>query len=272
MAKPQTIFDKPVIILPFYGEFGFFVPWYVRWVNAIEAPQKIVCCERGEEIYLPSASDFYYDWENPVEDKRRKGYRDYENSDKLRLKKVFAEKYPNHTVVDLVAYPPYLLMKDDLIEIKPKKTIGLKCDVVLGARYRAKAQDKNWPYWNELGEMLSADGVSYAVIGKKETTTAVRGACYYSWDYPSPDSVIELLQSSKVFAGTCTGTAWLAAHIGIPMVVLSPWPRGTSPYLKKFGEAHSKKFTLLPDDTAPKWSSASWTNPKYFYKKIIENL
>jgi hypothetical protein len=39
---------NPVIILPFYREYGHFVNSFIRQVHHMHGPQKIVCCRCGD--------------------------------------------------------------------------------------------------------------------------------------------------------------------------------------------------------------------------------
>ena len=54
--------DRPVVFMPNYGEFGNTIDKTIKMVHFFQAPQKIVCCQPGEEAYYPSADAFYYDW------------------------------------------------------------------------------------------------------------------------------------------------------------------------------------------------------------------
>ena len=68
-------FEQPVLVLPFYGEFGHFIYSFIRQVQMINAPNKIVCCKPGDEYYFPSAHGFFYDWSDPFSDDQKCGYR-----------------------------------------------------------------------------------------------------------------------------------------------------------------------------------------------------
>ena len=300
MTDDKVYFDKPVIILPHYGDFGSFLIWHIRWADAIQAPQKTVCCQSGEEIFYPSATDFFYDWENPLGDSDRKGWRDWDNEDKARLIELFSRspEYKNYkegfNIVDLFPvnepgkYSHAILTRfgtdgskdktsffahphSNSLRIKPKKLVGLKCDVVLGPRKRIRSRFRNWPHWHKIGEMLKADGLSFAVVGKEETTFKVKHADIYSWEYESPDSIIELLQSTKVFASMDTGTAHLAALVNsTPMVVLRA-PKTTDSAsvtipgaMRLVNAGKEVVYVDSPDDYLE--------DPKHFYKKIIQFL
>jgi len=272
-------FDKPVIVLPYYGEFGFFMFYYVRWVNLIEAPQKIVCCNKGEEIFFPSASSFFYDWENPLADHAKKGYRDYDNPSKLKLIELLSKRYPNYDIIDLTKDPfnrfehegKYIYDLKSVFEIKPKKLMGLKCDIVLGARKRPRSSYKNWPHWDTLGEMLKADGLSYAVVGKEETTRKVKGAEVYSWEHPSPDSIVELLQSSKLFVGSCTGTSHLAAFLQVPMIIIRH-PKSLGVFVRNMKITNANDVTYLAAPPLGNYPLDYWENPTVFYNAIIKQI
>jgi len=44
--------DLPTVFLPNYGEFGSTIFKLIKLVHFYDAPEKIVCCQKGEEGYL----------------------------------------------------------------------------------------------------------------------------------------------------------------------------------------------------------------------------
>jgi len=267
---PKYSFDKPIVILPHYGEFGFFIFRYIRLVHEIQAPQKIVCCEPSQKLFFPSASDFFYDWENPLSDDNRRGWSDnhHEDSikDKSKLISIFSEKYPNHEIVDLSKYDGTI--PKSVPKIKPNKLRGLKCDVVIGPRKRGRRGSKNWNHWNKLGEMLESSGISYAILGKQESSYKVPGAKYYSWTYPDEDSEVELIQSSKFYIGNNTGTAHLAALLQKPMIVIKHPKMGDDPFTKMMQDTNSQKVIKLDEP----WPALWYHDPIYVHKAIVNEF
>jgi len=261
-------FSEPVIILPDYGEFGWFIMRYVRWANLIEAPQKIICCRKGEELYFPSTADFFYDWKNPILDKHRCGWRDADNEDKLRLIEVFSKEYPDHKIIDPVKLFNHTIIdfggergydfahprdSSSALKVKPLHSqIGLKFDVAFGPRKRERSGGKNYPYWNKIGKMLKAEGKSYAVIGDKETSYHIEGASAYAWDFPSlGEACIDILQSSKVFVGTNTGTAHLAALAKVDMILICRDTPNIEASIKTINTKKSKFLDLSYAEPSP---------------------
>ena len=46
-------FNKPTIFMPWTGEYGVMLMYWIRFIHHTKAPHKIVCCKRGDEPYFP---------------------------------------------------------------------------------------------------------------------------------------------------------------------------------------------------------------------------
>jgi hypothetical protein len=302
-------FNYPVIMLPYYGEFGYFILWYARWANLIEAPRKTICCQRGEELYFPSATNFFYDWKNPIPDKCRAGWRDnhqsskcghYEpNEDKLGLIELFSNEYPDHKIIDpcslfshsiinfarpltfqLASEPAdhqrrwdFAHPKDSqsALKIKPLYSkIDLRVDVVIGARNRDRNHGKNLTWWGEFAKMLKDNGMSYAIIGDEDTSYRVEGASAYAWDFPIlGEACVDLLQSARLYVGPNTGTAHLAALANIDMLIIDHGDKSTCHQMKL---VNTKKTKVIYQPSPMAFGKRREKNAQFVFDNVIELL
>jgi hypothetical protein len=278
--KEILTFKRPCIILPHYGEFGWFIIRYIRLVNCIRSPKKIVCCNKREEVYFPSANKFYYKWRNPTKDEHKKGYRDYnakKEKDKLILH--LRSKYPKYIIIDtgVMDHPETFNIDKNLQSIKDYekyiceiyyndfplkyKKLGLKTDITIAARNRNRSKWREVPSttWNFIEELLSKNNFNFSVIGKKETSHEIKNANYYSWNFKYfNDAAIELIKSSKLFISMDSGPAHLAKFLNKKMITIG---RTFSPYSHYLYKPFKKNVILIDTEIE-----------KRILKKINENF
>jgi hypothetical protein len=210
---------ETALFLPFLGEIGWLVMWFMRLVHFSEASRKIVCCRRGQECLFPAADEFFYDWVDPVDDATRSG------SDRNRRDwPHILGRFPGAVPVasgnlqfdeELVPVRPGFR-----IPIRPYQVRGLKADVCIGTRNRKFCPDKNYPHWPQIARTLQSCGLTFAVIGSRESSIPLDGMACMSGDFGDFDAAIELLQNCRLFIGTDSGGAHLAsAANGCPLVV-----------------------------------------------------
>jgi len=254
------VFDKPCIILPNYGEFGWFIMRHIRLSHIIKSPYKIVCCKEGEELYFPTANEFYYEWKDQP-DVYKHGWRDisgFSTEIKENLIKTLRKKYPDFILIDLsdaiwkdtynvVQECKFQQILDDLL-LKESLTLenifseitfplsyceqNLNVDIVIGPRKRDRRLNRNWPLWDDLSDSLIKNNISFAVIGLKETTFKINGALYYSWNFKKEiDAMAELLYKCKIFIGTDTGTFHLANFVQKPILLFGQSCQSSMDYI-----------------------------------------
>lgn len=225
--------ERKVVFLPFYGEFGFYIMSHIRWVHHSSAPEKIVCCVRGDECFFPSASSFYYEWQHPFEDWRRCGLRDKYSFKsiaptklELDLFKRLKEKYSDAFLAQLQRPIPFSQVHKWPVPVHAPALHIPKVDVVICARHRqahTHEGDKgmrNFRHWQPLADHLVSRGFTFAVIGNADTSFEVRGATIVNWKHPNKtDVMISLLKQCGLYIGTDTGPTHLAALLGVPMLV-----------------------------------------------------
>lgn len=210
---------RPCVFLPFLGEIGWLIMWHMRLVHFSKAARKIVCCHRGQECLFPTADEFFYDWQDPVDDTERAG------TDRIERKwPEIQDRFPG--VAPIAAGG--LTMDEELIPVhpeqriplKPRITRGLKVDVCIGVRNRGFLPDKNYPHWPRVAAELAARGLTFAVIGSQASSYPLDGMACMSGDYGDWDAAIELLQNCRLFVGTDSGGAHLASVANsCPMIV-----------------------------------------------------
>ncbi len=225
--------------MPHYGEFGWFIIRYIRLVDYIDSPEKIVCCNKKEEVFFPTASGFYYDWKNPIIDLKRKGYRDYNNEEKNKLITKLLSKYPDYIILDpgVSVHPKVFnidkniqndenffkwLYNNVVFDLKYKK-IGIKTDITIAARDRNRSKRREVPLkiWESIEKLLIKKKLNFSVIGKKETSYKLKNAKYNSWNFLNyNDASIELIKSSKLFISMDSGPAHLSKFLNKKMVTI----------------------------------------------------
>jgi len=249
-----------VVFLPHYGEWGWFILHYIRLVHYFEAAEKMVCCRKGQEVYFPMATGFFYDWTDPIPDRHKKGYRDYDNEEKHRLIEVLGERFPDFEIADqtklpCVTHPPF--------EVVPCRLRGLHVDVLLGARRRQKGRGRNWPHWQSLAHGIVAAGLEFGVIGSKGESYHVEGSKHNSWDFEDDDATVEMLSNCRVFVGTNSGTTHLATFLSVPTIEFDPGGR-VGLWIRSMEAATSGYFRRLDE--------RAWNAPELVLENVVHYL
>lgn len=262
--KCHSFADRPKLFTPFLGEFGHFLMYYVRLVHFSQAKEKLVAIRPGDEVFFPTATGFIHNWIDPIDE-------DYKRSGTLRLPhrwpKLEAD-YPNHKIIDggnltFDEEWDFPIYPEKRIPIKPLTIRNLKADVVLGCRERrGVAPERNWQHWQEVADELKRSGISYATIGKWGTSRALTGSLYHSGDCSDSCGAVELCQGAKLFCGTDSGTAHLAALCGCPMFVFR---------LKLAGRDFTGRMAATnPGNVEVNYDC--WGDPQYVVDKIKDKL
>jgi len=228
--------EKPTVFMPFMGEFGFFINTYIRFIHYFKCPKKIVCCRPGEEIFFPSADEFMYDWNDFQQDKDRIGANIPAGNKQYRfLKTTLQQQYPNHEIVEVGHEISYRFVQFMPVPLEPFCD-KIEVDVVIGPRNRPRDEQRNFPRdkWQNIVRQLK--GWRIGIVGQEETSYDFEESVNKSWQYPQPaDAMISMLKNCKVFIGTDTGTAHVAAMCGCPMVLFrkKDWSTDFIPFMKQ---------------------------------------
>lgn len=209
---------RSCLFLPPAGmEFGHEVMTHLRIVHFHKASYKVVCCRSGNEVLYPSADAFVTDWHDPIPDEYRVGT--------VRSRQVsfpdLQQRFPSLTAIPAGG----LTNEEALCCISPDQRIlftpkirGIRSDVVLGIRQRKFWTARNWSHWQWVADRLRKKGITYSVIGTKETSQTLVGQQHHSGDYDT-DAAIELLRGCSLYVSTDCGASHLAATVGVPMLL-----------------------------------------------------
>lgn len=239
---------KACVFMPFMGEFGFFINTFSRYVNYFKCLKKIVCCKKGQEVFFPSADEFFYDWEDFHDDKNKLGANIPTGDSKYKkIKAKISSKFRGFDVIEVGHEIPYRFVQFMPVDLIPFCE-ELKYDVVIGPRNRARDIQRNYPEekWQKIVDKLIKNGFSVASIGQKETSYDLKGVSYNSWDNNRPtDAMISMLQNCKLFIGTDTGTSHVATMCGCPMIIFrkQDWSTNFIPFMKQI----NSNFLFIED-------------------------
>lgn len=245
-ARIHAASGRPALFLPPAGmEFGHEVMTHVRIVHFNKAAFKVVCCRPGNEVLYPTANMFFTEWSDPVPDEYRVGTARSAGIDWGHI----VLKFPTCIPVEAGG----LTKEEALCCIAPEKTIpltpkirGLRADVVLGIRHRQFWTVRNWKYWQYVADRLREKGVTFSVVGAKETSESLIGQLHHSGDYDT-DAAVELLQGCKLYVGTDCGASHLAATVGVPMLVFREAKSGAPDLTARMQMVNPHPVEVVPE-------------------------
>jgi hypothetical protein len=255
---------QTAVFMPFLGEYGMMLMFWIRIVHFFRARRKVVCCRRGDELYFPSASEFIYDWPDTLPDADRCGmaWARGRNKGLSQFRDQLRAVHSPCEVVDPPPRPPFAPFASMVFALAPRQRRGLLCDVVLGARRRGWQPDRNWPHWDTLAGRLVAAGYSVGLIGKRDTSFDVPAARLRAWEEgDDADANVELLQSCRLYVGTDTGTSHLAAFVSVPSLIFR-YDDGF-PCWQHMQATTRAGFTFVPD---------GWNDPSLVVETALATL
>ncbi len=213
---------EPVVILPYYGEFGHFVNSYIRQVEYIGATHKIVCCHPGDEIYFPSANGFYSEWIEKYSANERVGYRNcwppsaayVPDADEEELVERLVRRFPGHRILYLAEPLDDPQVVDMPIRIAGGSVPIPRLDIAVCCRRRKWDEYRNFEQWDDVLAPLAAAGFAIGVVGEKETSCDFEFLRFRSWEYsPNSLAVVDAISTARLYIGTDTGPSHLAAIV-----------------------------------------------------------
>lgn len=254
--------------LPWRGELGLMLLSWVRYVNSHPADNKIVCATRGSEALYPTATSFFYKWDEVQDqDKNGKLLRSIQNSDYLdSIKSYLIQYFPTAEFI----YPDRHRENKREWNFKPEPRVkrGLTADIVLGPRFRLHGAGRNFEHWHDLTRTFTSWGLSVGLIGAADTSLDIHEDAIRSWDYDFMDAGLELLCNAKLAVMSCSGTAHLAVLCGTPLKVIYDEPGravdGNGPWymeaMQKFATAHCEPIIH------------AWNDPEKIYQAVRQYL
>lgn len=201
------------VYLPWLGEFGSMISYYVRAVYADNNP-KIVCHEKGLDCLFPKA-EFHYVFDRiPIRDRGDAGARNQGE----RNQKIMDELGPNHEYI--ISQRTMSLPKKSFIP-QPLNRYEIKTDLVIFARNLKRTNWRTWSYWPQVFQALKDTGIS--IFNAGEADSSYHFDCPSSWDFENPlEATIIAINNSKIRLGTGTGTLMLSVFCGKqPTVILT---------------------------------------------------
>lgn len=213
--------SKTVCFLPFIGEFGWMIMCCAKRVHGFDHTNKVVCIKRGHECLFPTASHFFYDWQDTLPDAKKAGVAVEDNED---IRRAISERFEDVTF--LSPTDTSWEEKQSLAHIhfvpEPIERKGLKTDVVLAPRNRALDPTRNWPpaRWQIVVDGLKERGYTIGVIGAKSTSLVLRGVDVNAWDHTDVDSDVEMLRNARLVVGQESGMAYLAMLCEAPLLII----------------------------------------------------
>lgn len=254
-----------VCFLPFRGEFGWYLMNFVKRVHGFQHSNKWVCCKPGHEILFPSATNFFYDW-NDISDDKKAGIVSTKDEDWLKFK--ILTKFnlstdqihfclPNET-----SWEEKLSLAEFSPEINNKFNYNLKVDIVLTPRFRKVDVLRNWSpeIWQALVYRLKDLGYSVGICGAKDSTYSLLGADYYSYNYVNIDSDVELMKNAKLVVTCESGLLYLSFLCKSPTICVGLW--------------HGDLGSILhrPQNVFFKECREGWENPEILVQEIIKYM
>jgi hypothetical protein len=261
----------PAIVLPMYGEFGWLIMTHIRFVHSLAAAEKIVCCNSGEIWLFPSATDFFCDWEHPIDDNDRCGHGGYRHGNRCgpsdaRLIDRLSTVYPHHIILRPTRHDCTWHLSD-AVKFRPHvRRLLPTVDVALGVRKRDFVHDKNWTHWTLLSRVLRRCGFTVGLVGAKASSFVDLAADVHAWDHQDGDTAgsIDLMQQCRLYVGTDSGISHLAALMDTPMLVFRRDSPGNPDWRGVMERANKAFFRALDD--------AAWFRPDEVVGAVLRCL
>lgn len=248
--------EEYVCFLPWVSEFGWYIMNHVKRFHAYNHTKKIACIRPGHECLFPTATEFFYDWQDPIPDEKKGGIVTYPYNDGV-IKKIRAKYgdsihfvYPNET-----SWEEKKSLAHHTFVPKPLHNHDLKVDIVITPRMRMVERTRNYKHWQDLANRFIAHGWTVGVCGKLDLTMPVKGAKCYAYQHIDVDSDVEMMLNAKMIITQESGLAYLALMCKKPVFVLDKTLNGVM-------EKHRDPkifFKEMP------WA---WNNPHQLIKEI----
>lgn len=199
--------------LPWRGEFGWMIMCFIKKFHADLSPNKIICCKPGHECLFPSASGFFYKW-NDIPDSQKAGVAIVE--DEATIKEMIAAQFPNEQIEFVPLSEVGWHNKHDFAQHtfipQSKHKLGLKTDIVITPRKREMDSHRNWSQdnWQRVVNDLSVRGITVGVCGSRETSFDLQHITHKSYDHIDVDSDVELMNNAKLVITQESGLQYLS--------------------------------------------------------------
>jgi len=199
--------------LPYRGEFGWMIMCFVKKFHADPSPDKIICCKKGHECLYPTATGFFYDWQD-VPDSQKAGV--YEVKDEESIKEQVRTQYPNKEIEFVPLSEVGWHNKHDFAQYtfipQSKHNLGLNVDIVITPRNRLMDPQRNWTKenWQLVVNALCHNGLTVGVCGAADSSFDLQNITYKSYNYIDVDSDVELMNNAKLVITQESGMQYLS--------------------------------------------------------------
>lgn len=215
--------EEYVCFLPWVSEFGWYIMNHVKRFHGYNHSNKIACIKPGHECLFPTATEFFYDWEDNVPDKNKAGIVKYQKHNQVIAK--IKEKYGNSVKFvypEETGWEEKKSLAHHTFVPKPLKDHGdkLKVDIVITPRLRIVERTRNYKHWQDLVDKFVAHGWTVGVCGKYGLTVPVKNVKCFAYQYTDVDSDVEMMLKSKMIITQESGLAYLALMCRKPVFVL----------------------------------------------------
>lgn len=198
--------------LPFRGELGWYLFCFVKKFHADQSPDKIICCKPGHECLFPTASKFFYDWDD-VPDNKKAGVSKMHDEQQImnRIHRKFGSEMRFSHLAEVGWHNVHDYAQSTFIP-QSKHKLGLKTDVVITPRNREIDAHRNWTQegWQKLVDSLVSRGITVGVCGNAETSFQLENIAIRSYDHIDIDSDVELLNNAKLVLVQESGMQYLS--------------------------------------------------------------
>ena len=250
--------------LPFIGEFGWYIMTYVKRFHYFDHQNKMVCCKPGHECLFPTASGYYYDWQD-VSDSCKAGILQNEKEDEIKAGILsFNLKHMNYADTHFVS--PSEVSWDEKASLaafnfipQARKDHSISADIVIAPRNRTIDAQRNWTKdkWQTVVDALVAKGITVAICGTKETSFDLNGVSHRSWDYIDVDTDVELMNKAKLVIVQESGLAYLSYLCKRPTILMD--------HPHEIGALHRNPDVFYKNVNA-------WSNPQLLIDAIVAFL
>lgn len=261
-----------IVFLPWRLEFGTMLMHWVRYVHIrlSERPsgvRSVVCCRPGDEPLFPLADDYFYEWEDlPDNRKKWSTYRAGDHQGYLNQLRVHLERrYPGAQLVD----PPRKFAQSQVAgNFRPQPVTELAMgrgawpEVLIAPRYREHGAHRNYQHWAQLYSLLVGAGLGVGLLGVESSSIDMPG-CRPEWKAWSYDDNLSatlcLMKHARAVVTTDSGIAHLAVLAGAPLGVIYDGP-GVEAGKPEWPWAFDHMKTHAVNDCYP--IIGAWRNPR----------
>ena len=198
--------------LPWRGELGWMIMCFVKKFHADPSLDKIICCKPGHECLFPSASHFFYDWQD-IPDSQKAGVAQVTDEESIK-EKVIAQFTKDIEFIPLseVGWHNKHSFAQHTFIPQPKNVLDFKVDVVITPRHRQIDVLRNWncANWQVIINELAKRNITVGVCGTKDTSCQLQHVLHKSYDHIDIDSDVEMMNNAKIVVTQESGLQYLS--------------------------------------------------------------